>query len=65
MSRPKDLKATVDYVLGSTVQNKDHKDRAATVRDTKAEYIEYSKVEREELYGLETEGNPDQWKEGG
>ena len=28
----KNLKATVDYVLGSTVQDKDHKDLTATYR---------------------------------
>ncbi len=58
----KNLKATVDYVLGSTVQHKDHKRSDCNGTGTGAEYTEYSRSGREELYRLETEGNPGQWE---
>ena len=60
----KNLKATVDYVLGSTVQDKDHKDPDCNGHRLEPS-TEYSREGREEAYRLETEGNPDQWKESG
>ena len=47
----KDLKATVDYVLGSTVQNKDHKDLTATVQILKPSTLSTAEVEEKSYTG--------------
>ncbi len=51
--------------LGSTVQDKDHKDLTATVQVLELSTLSTAGVEEKDLYRLETEGNPGQWKESG
>ena len=47
----KDLKATVDYVLGSTVQDKDHKDLTATVQVLEPSTLSTAGVEEKSYTG--------------
>ena len=50
-SQTKNLKATVDYVLGSTVQDKDHKDLTATVQVLKPSALSTAGVEEKSYTG--------------
>ena len=47
----KNLKATVDYVLGSTVQDKDHKDLTATVQVLESSILSTAGVEEKSYTG--------------
>ena len=47
----KNLKATVDYVLGSTVQDKDHKDLTATVQVLEPSTLSTAGVEEKSYTG--------------